>query len=53
MGILSSCTCAEKVYIGVIQTDRLWPYPSVRPELFPSSPGQGPNGARAQRIGEG
>jgi len=25
----------------------------VRPGLFPSSPGQGPNGARTIRIGEG
>src|SRR4029079_13508455 len=32
---------------------RLWPHLSVRPGLFPSSPGQGPNGARIERIGEG
>ena len=34
-------------------TYRLWPHGVVRPGLFPSSPGQGPNGARTTRIGEG
>ena len=29
------------------------PHGDVRPGLFPSSPGQGPNGARTERIGEG
>ena len=40
-------------YIGPIQQIGAPPHGDVRPGLFPSSPGQGPNGARAKRIGEG
>ena len=43
---------AKKAYIGFIQNITAPPHGDVRPGLFLPSPGQGPNGARAERIGE-
>src|SRR6185369_15469755 len=51
--LVHSCVAFANDYIGQIQQITAPPHGDVRPGLFPSSPGQGPNGARTESIGEG
>ena len=48
----TSCNGARKDYIGPIQQITAPPHGDVRPGLFLSSPGHGPNGATVRTYGE-